>query len=61
VVLVSAMRGRRANIMTMSWHMIVDLEPPILACVMSNRDYSFDTLKKSTERVFSKRTPSCTI
>ena len=53
VVLVSTMRGRRANIMTMSWHMMVDFEPPILACVMSNRDYSFDALKKSRECVFS--------
>ena len=37
VVLVSTMKGGRANIMTMSWHMMVDFEPPILACVMSNR------------------------
>ena len=41
VVLVSTMSGGRANIMTMSWHMMVDFEPPIIACVMSNRDYSF--------------------
>jgi flavin reductase (DIM6/NTAB) family NADH-FMN oxidoreductase RutF len=53
VALVSTMRGKRANNMTMSWHMMVDFEPPILACVMSNRDYSFDALKKSRECVFS--------
>ena len=28
VVLVSTMSGGRANIMTMSWHMMVDFEPP---------------------------------
>ena len=32
VVPVSTMSGR-ANIMTMSWHMMVDFEPPIIACV----------------------------
>jgi hypothetical protein len=53
VVLVSTMCGRRVNIMTMSWHMMVDFEPPILACVMSNWDYSFDALKKTRECVFS--------
>jgi flavin reductase (DIM6/NTAB) family NADH-FMN oxidoreductase RutF len=53
VVLVSTMRGGRANIMTMSWHMMVDFEPPILACVMSNRDYSFDALKKTRECVIN--------
>jgi flavin reductase (DIM6/NTAB) family NADH-FMN oxidoreductase RutF len=35
VVLVSTMSGKKANIMTMSWHMMVDFEPPIIACVMS--------------------------
>jgi flavin reductase (DIM6/NTAB) family NADH-FMN oxidoreductase RutF len=53
VVLVSTMNGGRANIMTMSWHMMVDFEPPIVACVMSNRDYSFEALKKTRECVIN--------
>lgn len=53
VVLVSTMSGKKTNIMTMSWHMIVDFEPPIIACVMSNRDYSFDALKKTKECVIN--------
>ena len=53
VVLVSTMNGGRANIMTMSWHMMVDFEPPIIACVMSNRDYSFEALKKTRECVIN--------
>jgi flavin reductase (DIM6/NTAB) family NADH-FMN oxidoreductase RutF len=53
VVLVSTMSGGRANIMTMSWHMMVDFEPPIIACVMSNRDYSFEALKKTRECVIN--------
>ena len=51
VVLVST--SGRANIMTMSWHMMVDFEPPIIACVMSNRDYSFEALKKTRECVIN--------
>ena len=57
VVLVSTMSGGRANIMTMSWHMMVDFEPPIIACVMSNRDYSFEALKKTRERHRSRTGP----
>jgi flavin reductase (DIM6/NTAB) family NADH-FMN oxidoreductase RutF len=53
VVLVSTMRGKKMNVMTMSWHMMVDFEPPIIACVMSNRDYSFGTLKKTGECVIN--------
>ena len=53
VVLVSTMRGRRPNVMTMSWHMMVDFEPPIIACVISNRDYTFETLKKTKECVIN--------
>jgi len=53
VVLVSTMSDGRANIMTMSWHMMVDFEPPIIACVMSNRDYSFEALKKTRECVIN--------
>jgi flavin reductase (DIM6/NTAB) family NADH-FMN oxidoreductase RutF len=53
VVLVSTMSGGRANIMTMSWHMMVDFEPPIIACVISNRDYSFEALKKTRECVIN--------
>jgi flavin reductase (DIM6/NTAB) family NADH-FMN oxidoreductase RutF len=53
VVLVSTMNGGRANIMTMSWHMMVDFEPPVVACVVSNRDYSFEALKKTKECVIN--------
>ncbi len=53
VVLVSSAMGGRANIMTMSWHMMIDFEPPILACVISNRDYTFGLVKKSKECVIN--------
>jgi flavin reductase (DIM6/NTAB) family NADH-FMN oxidoreductase RutF len=53
VVMVTTSDGKKANIMTMSWHMMVDFEPPVLACVMSNGDYSFDALKKTKECVIN--------
>jgi flavin reductase (DIM6/NTAB) family NADH-FMN oxidoreductase RutF len=34
VMLTTAHRGR-ADIMTMSWHMMVDFEPPLIACVVA--------------------------
>ena len=53
VVMVSTFDKGKANIMTMSWHMMVDFEPPIVACVLSNRNYSFDALKNTKECVIN--------
>ena len=53
VVLVSSARGGRANVMTMSWHMMVDFEPPLVACVISNRDFTFDILRETRECVIN--------
>ena len=39
VVLLTTSRKGRANVMTMSWHMMVEFEPPLVACVVSNADY----------------------
>ena len=55
VVLVSTMSGKQANIMTMSWHMMIDFEPPALACVISKRDYTFDIVRKTKECVITYR------
>ncbi len=41
------------NVMTMSWHMMVDFVPPQIACVVSNRNYSFNILKKTKECVIN--------
>ena len=51
--MVTTASGRRPNIMTMSWHMMIDFEPPILACVISDRGYTFDILKKTKECVIN--------
>jgi flavin reductase (DIM6/NTAB) family NADH-FMN oxidoreductase RutF len=52
VMITTAMRDK-PNVMTMSWHMMVDFEPPLIACVMSNRNYSFEILRKSKECVIN--------
>jgi len=49
VVLVTSARGARADVMAMSWHMMVDFEPPIVACVISNRDYTFGIVRETKE------------
>ena len=46
-------RNGRANVMTMSWHMMVDFEPPLVACVVSGADYSFAALQATGECVIA--------
>ncbi|MGZ5997758.1 MAG: flavin reductase family protein [Rhizomicrobium sp.] len=47
VVLLTTSEKGRANVMTMSWHMMVEFEPPLIACVVSNGDHSFSALRKT--------------
>lgn len=53
VVLVTTTRAGRPNIMTMSWHTMMEFEPPLVGCVISNRNYSFETLKATRECVIN--------
>ena len=53
VVLVTTARAGRANIMPMSWHLMMEFEPPLVGCVMSDRNYSFETLKTTKECVLN--------
>jgi flavin reductase (DIM6/NTAB) family NADH-FMN oxidoreductase RutF len=53
VVLVSTARKDKTNIMTMSWHTMMEFEPPLLGCVISGRNASFDTLKATRECVIN--------
>jgi len=52
VLLTTASKGR-ANVMAMSWHMMVEFEPPLVACVVSGNDYSFDALRTTRECVIA--------
>ncbi|MBS0653428.1 MAG: flavin reductase family protein [Verrucomicrobia bacterium] len=53
VTMVTTCFKGKANVMTMSWHMMVDFEPPILACVISDQNFTFDILKKTKECVIN--------
>ena len=53
VVLLTTSRGGRPNVMTQSWHMMVDFEPPLIACVVSDRGYSFAALRATRECVIA--------
>jgi len=53
VLMVTTANKERTNIMTMSWHMMIDFEPPIIGCVISDRNYTFDILKATKECVLN--------
>lgn len=53
VVLLSTAHKGRCNVMTMSWHMMVEFEPPLLACVVSRGDFSFTALRATREAVIN--------
>ena len=53
VVLLTTFHKGRANVMTMSWHMMVEFEPPLIACVVSNANYSFDALRATKQCVIA--------
>jgi len=53
VVLLTTANQECMNIMTMSWHTMIDFEPPLVGCVISNRNFSFDILKSSKECVIN--------
>jgi len=53
VVLLATARHGRNNVMTMSWHMMVEFEPPRIACVVSDANYSFTALKATRECVIA--------
>lgn len=53
VILLTTARKGHMNIMTMSWHMMVDFEPPLIARVVSNRDHSFEALRATRECVIA--------
>lgn len=52
VLLTTAIKGR-ANVMAMSWHMMVEFTPPLVACIVSNADYSFAALRSTKECVIA--------
>jgi flavin reductase (DIM6/NTAB) family NADH-FMN oxidoreductase RutF len=52
VLLTTAHKGRR-NAMPMSWHTMMEFEPPLIGCIVSERNYSFGLLTASRECVIN--------
>ena len=51
--MVTTSRKGQANIMTMSWHTMMEFEPPMVGCVISNRHHTFGILKATKECVIN--------
>lgn len=52
VLLTTAARGR-PNVMPMSWHTMLEFEPPLVGCVVSDGNHSFAALKATRECVLN--------
>jgi flavin reductase (DIM6/NTAB) family NADH-FMN oxidoreductase RutF len=52
VLLTTADKGK-TNVMALFWHMMVEFEPPLVACVVSSTDYSFAALRATRECVIA--------
>ena len=53
VVMVTTFDKGKTDVMTMSWLTMIEFEPPLIACVMSDLNYSFNLLKQSKECVIN--------
>ena len=53
VVLMTTVRAGRPNVMPMTWHTMLEFEPPLIGCVISERNYSHDTLKATRQCVLA--------
>lgn len=53
VVLVTTAARGVPNVMTMSWQTMMEFEPPLVGCVISNRNRTFATLTRTKECVIA--------
>jgi len=53
VVLVSSAWKGETNIMTMGWHMIMEMEPSLIGCYIWTENHSFELIRKSKECVIN--------
>lgn len=53
VLLLSTAGEQRANVMTLSWHTMLEFEPPLVGCVVSDRNHSFGLLQATGEAVLN--------
>lgn len=53
VVLLTTAFGGKPNVMTMSWHMMMEFTPPRIGCIVSSADHSFTALSNIGECVIA--------
>ena len=53
VVLVTTARAGQANIMPMSWHTMMEFVPPLVGCVISSLNHTFEMLRATGECVIN--------
>jgi flavin reductase (DIM6/NTAB) family NADH-FMN oxidoreductase RutF len=53
VVLITTAHKGRMNIMSQSWHTMLEFDPPLIGCIISDRNYTFGMLKASRECVIN--------
>lgn len=53
VVLLTTASNGKSNVMATSWHMMVEFEPPLVACVVSVADHSFAASRRTRECVIA--------
>ena len=53
VMLATTAADGHANVMAMSWHMMMDFEPPLVGCIVSANNHSFKALKATGECVIA--------
>jgi flavin reductase (DIM6/NTAB) family NADH-FMN oxidoreductase RutF len=53
VVLLTTQSKGCPNVMTMSWRMMMEFEPPLGGCIVSNRNYTFEILHRTRESVIN--------
>lgn len=45
VTLLTTAHGSQVNVMTMSWHSMLEFEPPLIGCVVSDRGFTHTLLR----------------
>lgn len=53
VVLLTTASEGRANVMALSWHTMMEFEPPLVGCIVSDRNHSYGLLKSTGESVIN--------
>ena len=53
VVLLTTVQKGRPNVMVLSWHTMMEFEPPLVGCVVSNANHSFAALRRTGECVIA--------